>query len=118
MPDGEQKPRLAEAQALIAPSTERGGTEFRQVSRPGSGFQALPPAHAGASRQCTPMKAFPPWGELSPSWISEQDRSVQPSVSGSSDTQCALNLLFQKPVRMSQELTLKLCCKKVFEGHR
>ncbi|RRF98464.1 MAG: hypothetical protein DUD39_09465 [Coriobacteriaceae bacterium] len=66
MPDGEQKPRLAEAQALIAPSTERGGTEFRQVSRPGSGFQALPPAHAGASRQCTPMKAFPPWGELFP----------------------------------------------------
>lgn len=63
------------------------------------------------------MKAFPPWGELSPSWMSEQDRSVQPSVSGSSDTQCALNLLFQKPVRMRQELALKLCCKKVFEGH-
>ncbi len=51
------------------------------------------------------------------SWMSEQDRSVQPSVSGSSDTRCALNLLFQKPVRMRQELTLKLYCKKVFEGH-
>lgn len=40
------------------------------------------------------------------SWMSEQDRSHQPSVSGSTDTRCALNLLFQKPVRMRQELTV------------